>query len=127
MATLTTYAEHMRKHSSSVSGLECSDIDLVLTHTKVLLTIGLYRLFHNKMIRYGDGGQVVRSYKHLMVWCKLAGLNNYSTGLLDLQYQVHALPTHLRSSVIWNRYVNHRGKPDTNLPVDLDLEHEVSI
>lgn len=99
-------------------------IDLVLSHSRTLATLGLYKMFQDKMIRFGDGEKLVQSYKHLLVWCRQAGFNNYSTGLLEQQYQVATLSAKLRCSVVWNRFVNNKGGSDSNLPVDLDVEHE---
>ena len=97
---------------------------MVLDHTKALITLGLYRQYQNKMIAYGDGERLVRSYKHLMLWCKGFSLSNYSTGLLETQYQAQSLPPAQYTSLVWNRFVNNHGRADSNVPIDLDVEHK---
>ena len=45
--------------------------------------------------------------------------------MLHLQAQVKCLlGPRLAHSLIWNRFVNHNGKIDTNHPMDLEIEHD---
>lgn len=49
----------------------------------------------------------------------------YSFAMLQFQAQVNALLSpRLAHSLTCNRFVNHQGKPDTNHPMDLEIEHD---
>ena len=106
------------------AGDDSDATDYVFEHTKILLTIGLFKQYVDKMIKYGDGVKLIEGYKHLLVWCKVLGLHNYSNGLLELQYQIRAVPEHLQLKILYGRFVNTKGKADTNYAVDLAVEHE---
>lgn len=62
----------------------------------------------------------------LGVMSVIVGRYKYSLMLWFFLLMLHNFPfvVHLSHSIIWNRFVNNQGKPDTNLPLDLDLEHE---
>lgn len=110
----------IKHHGNSVG----TDDDYVLYHTRALMTLGLFRLYHNKLISVGDGKRLMSLYRLMYVWCHNLGLKNYALGLLELQFQLAVLPEHMRVSLIQNRFVNFAGKVDTNHPVDLVVEHE---
>ena len=66
----------------------------------------------------------IKQCKYMSVWCKNLELDNYAKGLLELHFQLAILPSHLRVSLIQNRSDNSREQPNTNIQVDLCLEHE---
>ena len=106
------------------TGCHADGVDYKLFHSKSVITIGLMRILHNTVISYADGQTLMSLYKYMSIWCKNLELDNYAKGLLELHFQLAILPSHLRVSLIQNRSVNSRGQPNTNIPVDLCLEHE---
>ena len=99
--------------------------DKVRNYTHQLLLMLLLRLDHNDAIKYGDGDRVIRLYKYFCLYFKVSNCPKYAFAMLQLQAQVNALLSpRLAHSLTWNRFVNHQGKPDTNHPMDLEIEHD---
>lgn len=99
--------------------------DLVFSYTKKVMTLFLLREEHNDSLHMGDGDRIMRVNKYLMLLCKASNCPKYAYGMLEAQAQVNILlPPRLAFNVTWNRVVNNQGRVDTNLPVDLDLEHD---
>lgn len=60
----------------------------------------------------------------MLLYCCAAGFNKYAYGLLKTAAQKNALLSpRAAHDLTWNRFVNTKGKPDTNIPIDLHLEH----
>lgn len=114
---------HGQIGAGDVTDDSSSAADDLHTHTQTLLTLSLAFFHLRDMIRLGDGPEIIRLYKFMMVWCKAVNYNNYSNGLLETIYQSLILPPRLSQSLVWNRSVNLRGNPDSNMPLDLHLEH----
>lgn len=98
--------------------------DHIYIHSRLLLTVGLVNMQVKNFIHYGNGVKLLQTYKLLTVWCKALGFHNYANGLLELQYQIRALHPSIRHDIIWNRSINLQGKKDSNIPIDLAVEHE---
>ena len=72
----------------------------------------------------GDGERVCRLYKHLLLYFKLDGRTKYSFQTLQLLSQLNfLLPPGLAHELKWNRFVNTKGHPDSNIELDRELEH----
>lgn len=56
--------------------------------------------------------------------CKAVGNNNYSNGLSETLMQIPILPEKLSQSLLWNRFCNTRGDRESNIAIDLFMEHE---
>ena len=97
--------------------------DKVRNYTHQLLILLLLRLDHNDAIKHRDRECIIRLYKYFSLYFKVSNCPKYSYTLLQLQAQVNALlsPT-LAHSLTWNRSLSHQGKPDTNHPMDLEIE-----
>ena len=52
------------------------------------------------------------------------GNTNYSNGLAETLIQIQLLPEKLSESLVWNRFCNTRGKLNSNIAIDLYMEHE---
>lgn len=50
--------------------------------------------------------------------------HHYANGLLETLVQREVLPESLSQSLIYNRFVNTQGCPNTNIPADLYVEHQ---
>ena len=101
--------------------------DKVRNYTHQLLIVLLLRLVHNDAIKHGDGERVIRLYKYFCLYFKVSNCPKYSFAMRQLQAQCNVnalLSARLAHSLTWNRFVNHQGKPDTNHPMDLEIEHD---
>ena len=123
----------LRKHERKIHGieeiLEPSSTeptqDHLYNYTHQLLILLLLRENHNNAIKLGDGARVLRLYKYFMLFFKVSSCPKYAIAMLHLQAQVNCLLTpRLAHSLVWNRFVNHQGRVDTNHPMDLDVEHD---
>lgn len=63
-------------------------------------------------------------FRYLFIVCKATGHYKYSCGLLETILQSVILPNHLRDQLVNHRFVNTRGEVDSNIPLDLLMEHE---
>ena len=100
-------------------------VDNVRNYIHQLLILLLLHLDHNDTIKHGDGGRVIGLYKYFCLYFKVSNCPKYSFAMLRLQAQVNSLLSpRLAPSLTWSRFVNHQGKPDTNHPMDLEIEHD---
>lgn len=60
----------------------------------------------------------------MFIICKAVGNKNYANGLAETVMQTHVLSEKLVESLMWNRFVNTRGKVASNIAIDLHMEHE---
>ena len=101
------------------------DEDHVYNYTRLLLILLLLLHNHDNAIRLGDGARVLRLYKFFYLYFKVSHCPKYAYGTLELLAQVnHLLSPRMAHCLTWNRFVNHKGKLDTNLPMDLEVEHD---
>ena len=99
--------------------------DRVLEYTKAAILLGLMRKNHSDAIKMGDGQRIIDMNMYLCLLYKMNKCPKYAYGILETIAQSKVLLTpRLAHQLIWNRTVNHRGKPDTNHPNDLDIEHQ---
>ena len=99
--------------------------DRIYNYTHQLLVLLLLRANHNNAIKLGDGQRLLRLYKYFMLFFKVSSCPKYAIAMLHLQAQVNCLLSPRMSySLTWNRFVNHQGAPDTNHPMNLDIEHD---
>ena len=98
--------------------------DYVYNYTQCSLTLGLIRLNQDDAIRHGDGARLVRLYKLMYLYYKISGCPKYAYGTLELLAQVQwLLSPRMSYRLTWNRFANSQGFLHTNLPLDLDVEH----
>lgn len=60
----------------------------------------------------------------MFIICKAVRNNNYALGLSETLVQLKVLPQKLAHSLKWNRFANTAGKFNSNIPIDLLMEHE---
>lgn len=60
----------------------------------------------------------------MFIICKVTGHHKYSCGLLETVLQAATLPQHLRDQLVNHRFANTRGEVNSNIPLDLLMEHE---
>ena len=72
----------------------------------------------------GDGERLCRLYKNFLLFFKLDGRTKYSFQSLHLLAELSfLLPPGLAHELKWNRFVNNKGLPDSNVELDRELEH----
>lgn len=59
--------------------------------------------------------------------CKATGHTNYACGLLETVAQRIILPRHLSEALVQQRFANTRGDAESNIPLDLIMEHQNRI
>ena len=98
--------------------------DYLYNYTKCCLTLGLIKMNQDNAIKYGDGARLVRLYKLMYLYYKVSNCPKYAYGTLELLVQTKCLLSpRLAHRLVWNRFANNRGLLNTNLPLDLDVEH----
>ena len=105
-------------------GEEDGDKDHVCEYARDVLTLGLMYMEFADAIREGDGGRILRCWRHLLLIFKATGRKNYSIEAFNLlsQYQ-YIFSERMRMQLVWGRTVNTRGLPGKNIPCDLHMEH----
>ena len=74
--------------------------------------------------KHGDGLRIIRLIKFMMLLFKIDGKTKYSFHTLHHLAQVtFLLPPKLAHDIIWKRFVNNKGRVDTNVEMDRGLEH----
>ena len=97
--------------------------DGVYNYSCAALSFFMLILNFQDAIRRGDGERVIRLYKFLLLYFKASGKHKYAFHSLRLLVQVeHLLPPRVSHQLIWNRFVNLSGQPDSNFPMDLFVE-----
>lgn len=100
-------------------------LDKVYNYTHQALLLLLLRLNHEDAIKLADGGRILRLNKFFCLFYKISKCPKYAIATLHLQAQVNCLLSpRLAHSLTWNRFVNHQGKIDSNLPMDKEVEHD---
>ena len=98
--------------------------DFVHNYTRTTLMLTCLRLVFEQAIKYGNGHVVMLCYKYMLLYCKGANCPKYAYGMLETVAQVNALLSpRVAHDVTWNRFVNTKGKLDTNFPIDMYVEH----
>ena len=98
--------------------------DYVYNYTRRALILCCIWLNLDSAIQHGDGARVMLCYKFMYLYCKASNCPKYAYGLLETIAQgKYLLSERSAHDLIWNRFVNNKGEPDSNLPIDLDVEH----
>ena len=75
--------------------------------------------------QHGDGERIVRLMKFMLPLFRLTGKTKYCYYVFHHLAQVHCLlPGKYAHDVKWNRFVNNKGKIETNIEVDREVEHQ---
>ena len=98
--------------------------DGVFNYSSAVLNDGLLLLELRDAIREGDGPRVIRCWKFMLLHWRHAKHTKYSLEALYLIAAVNATATQrIAHELIWCRFINTRGVPGGNIPVDLFMEH----
>ncbi|KAK3744046.1 hypothetical protein QZH41_011928 [Actinostola sp. cb2023] len=100
--------------------------DDIFNYNCALLADGLFFMNFLDAVKEGDGTRLMRQYKFLLLYCRADGQHSrkYALECLYQSFLVNSLLSPRDSErFIWNRGVNTSGGKDTNIPLDLDVEH----
>lgn len=101
-----------------------SSNDGVSSYSIQLLRIGCLYMEFADAIREGDGDRVLRCWRYFLPIFRAAHCTNYACESLELLYQHrYVLSPRLSNQLLWGRFVNVRGLPGKNIPLDLHMEH----
>ena len=101
-----------------------TSVDQVNAYAKNLLSLGLFYMEFVDSIKEGNGSRVLRCWKYLLPVFKSSQRKNHSIEVLHFLYEYTFLasPMHCHQ-MLWSRFVNTCGRPGTNIPADLHMEH----
>lgn len=117
-------ATHPQNREPQADEQPVEEGDYVYNYTRRVLAICCLRLNFEDAIKKGDGERVMLCYKFMYLYCKEAGCPKYAYGLLETVCQAkYLLSPRNAHDLVWNRFINNRGDEDTNMPIDLDVEH----
>lgn len=98
--------------------------DGVLNYASAVLNDGLLLLEFKDAIREGDGIRILRCWKVLLMYYRMANHTNYASEAFHFIAQVTATASpRVASQLLWSRVVNTKGKEGHNVPVDMHMEH----
>lgn len=121
---LNKLVEHVSKVHNQLTGIEIEENDYVYNYTRTTTSLVSIKLVLDNAIKYGNGQQVMLCYKFMFLYCRDAGFNKYAYGLLETIAQTTALLSpRAAHDLIWNRFVNTTGHADSNIPIDMHVEH----
>jgi len=95
-------------------------------HQYALQVLNLGLLWHgfNDAIKEGDGNRILTYYKLFLLVFKAGKCHNYCKEVINLLLQYNFLFTERQAQQLkWCRVVNTHGKPGSNIPCDLHIEH----
>ncbi len=89
------------------------------------MSMGLIALDFNDARKHADGKRLLRLYKFLLLYFLAAGKTKYAFQSFRLlaSYKCFMSPR-LAHELMWCRFVNHRGKQDSNIEIDRECEHD---
>ena len=98
--------------------------DGIFNYASCVLNDGLLLLELRDAVHEGDGSRVIRCWKYMLLhWCH-AKHSKYCLEALHLIGAINATATErIAHELTWCRFINTRGVPGANMPVDLFMEH----
>ena len=98
--------------------------DDVSSYAIQLLRIGCLYIEFADAIREGDGQRDIRCWKYFLPIFYNSHSTNYACEAATLLHQhLYVLSPRLSCQLMWGRFINSRGLPGKNIPVDLHMEH----
>jgi serine palmitoyltransferase len=105
-----------------------SEEDHVYNYACVRLSFGMLLRNFSDAVREGDGERIIRCWKFLLLIYRAHNHTKYAYAALHLIANVNAMLTPQQAhSIVWNRTVNNRGTPGSNISLDLRMEHIVHL
>lgn len=130
--TMSTLKQHLKqKHQgknfmpqSDKGNTENSNKDTLRNYGRVALGVCLLAQDFQEARRHGDGGRIMMLFKFFMFHYKATGKHKYAYQILRLlALQKCLLTPKMAHQLTWNRFVNLKGKQDSNIEMDRAMEH----
>ena len=103
---------------------EVKEDDQVRAYAKEVLSLGAILMEFNDAVQEGDGERLLRVWKFLLLAFRSSNKKKYTfEGLLLLIQANFLLTPRLKYQLMYSRFVNTRGGPGKNIPMDLHVEH----
>ena len=120
--------DEVEMHAGAEESRSTTKEDGVFNYSCNALALGLLAMCFTDARRHGDGERIMLLYPFMMLIFKLAGNTKYAHYSLYTIAQVKfLLPPHIAEQVIWERFVNTKGRMDSNVEVDRYLEHRNKV
>lgn len=111
-----------RPHASQV--VHDTAPDGVFDYACAVLNDGLLLMEFRDAIHEGDGDRVLRCWKFLMLYFRVAGHTKYALEAFTFFAKVNGVTSpRLQQQLLWSRFVNSKGGKGKNIPTDLHMEH----
>ena len=112
----------LRMHSKKDE--EKNNIDSIYRYSCCSAGVCLLAVAFNTARQNGDGDRVMRYYKYMLLLYKLDGRTKYSHYVFQMLQCINELfPEKLAFDVVYNRFTNTEGKPNSNVEIDRKMEH----
>ena len=100
------------------------DDDKVRAYAKEVLSLGVLLLEFKDSVQEGDGERLLLVWRFLLLIFRASNKTKYSFEALNLLLQQNVLlPPRLKYQLMYSRFINTKGKPGTNISIDLHMEH----
>ena len=98
--------------------------DNVRNYVSSTLSMCLVALNFTDARKHADGERIIRLYKFLLLFFLGAGKTKYANETFRLLAQVKCLLSpRLAHELVWCRFVNNKGRIDSNVEPDREIEH----
>lgn len=119
--------KHALTHNVPIAGKVAthdSGQDFIRNYSRNAMLLCLIANDFEDARKHGDGLRIIRLLKFMMLFFKHDGKRKYVFHILHHLAQIKfLLPPKLAHDIVWNRFVNHCGKVDSNLEMDREVEH----
>lgn len=104
------------------------DLDYVSAYAKEVFSLGILLLEFNDSVHEGDGERLANVWKFLLLIFRAKRKTKYALEAFLLLAQANiVLPPRLREQLLYSHFVNTKGVPGGNIPIDLHVEHVNSV
>lgn len=124
-ASAQKLAEHLRKkHELLDTAPQDAQNTTLCAHTKVLVRLLLLKSCLDDGVKYGDGDRLCTALKFMWPIFKLNNNYKYAMAVVQFLAQIqYCVSPQLAAQLKYDRFVNMKGKKDSNYPADLLVEH----
>ena len=123
--------EAMRKHikqehERDATIEDCHDA--VYAYSCATLSMCMLAMEFDDGRQLGDGARLIRTMKYMLLYFRSTGKTKYALQILRHLAQVKCFLTPQEAEhAIWDRFVNTKGRPDSNKELDRLIEHKNRI
>ena len=104
-------------------GPDSDDHDAVYAYSCAVMSMCLIAYDFTDARQLGDGDRIVLLLKYMMLYFRSAGKSKYAHQVLRQLAQINCFLTKREAfNVVWNRFVNVKGRSDSNVELDRVVE-----